>query len=230
MKRLWVMREMMPGFWDSTANSDYGIDIRSFRDSVLFLSGQSGTDSLSPAALDLVNRIAETSEYPVPPWFSLGAGDNPVIFQDFALGREVNRRMETEEQLLTYADILAERGIYVNEANENWEVREGVMRDLLLMREDGYPGLILDPSCAILITGMNGGIQYAKKTKMNPLPEAAARDGFFEHLHDCLNYIAVSMLPAVIYKESRPVQTAFLRGNERIETPTDGVDFWIGGR
>jgi hypothetical protein len=231
-RRLWIIREMMPGFWDSSINTDYGIDIRAFRDSVLFLSGQLDVDQMKPAALDLVNRIAEASEYPLPPWFGpsgeLQFSGRPVQFTDFALGREVNRRQESEEQLLTYADILAERGIFINDANENWDVRETVMRELLNVRPDGYPGILFDPACPILIAGYNGGIQYTKKTKMSALPEASSRDGYFEHLHDCVNYVAVSVTPAVEYRHSAPVPTALLRGNERIETPTDAMEFWIG--
>jgi hypothetical protein len=228
MRRLWVLREMMPGWWDSRLDSDYGIDIRSFRDSVLFLSGQLPSQALSERAIDLVNRIAESPDYPVPTehgWFS---GNEQ--FMDFALGREVNRRMETEEQLLTYADILSERGVVVTEANENWDVRETVMRELLTKRSDGWPGLFLDPACRILISGFNGGFQYAKKTKQNSLPEAANRDGYFEHLHDCLNYISVSMLSAVIRPETQAVPTAVLRNTDLRTVVSDGVDYWVGKR
>jgi hypothetical protein len=229
MRRLWVLREMMPGFWDSSADTDYGIDVRSFRDAVLFLSGQIGMDVLRerPPAMDLINRIAETPEYPLPPWFGNAAN---VRFVDFALGREVNRRLESEEQLLTYAGILAESGIFINEVSDDWATRETVMRELLTVRPDGWPGLILDPLCPILIRGLNGGIQYHKKTKLNSLPEKAARDGYFEHLHDCVNYIAVSVSSPIIHKESQQVAAPVMRNAERVEQIPDGVDFWIGGR
>ena len=39
-----------------------------------------------------------------------------------------------------------------------------------------------------MIKGFEGAIAYANPSPGNPLPEEAARDGTYEHIHDALGY------------------------------------------
>jgi len=60
---------------------------------------------------------------------------------------------------------------------------------LLQDRPDGEAGLIVDPSCRILIEGFEGGYHYPKKYDGrggDPNPE---KDGYYDHLQDTLRYL-----------------------------------------
>jgi hypothetical protein len=62
-------------------------------------------------------------------------------------------------------------------------VKDGVncIRGLLLPRADDNPGLLVDPSCEILIDSFLGG--YIRNEKDEPV-----KDGYFDHLMDALRY------------------------------------------
>jgi hypothetical protein len=222
--RLYVLREMMPG-WDEMATSEEGIDVRSFRDAVLCLSGVIGRASLGPRAQLLIQRIADSS-YPSPPWFVDGA--QPIQWVDFA-GPEchqINDQPEEDSSSRTRAQILGEAGIEIQVRTQGKGAREDIIRELLKVRRPcqdghgeecpGHPGLLFDPACAILIRGFAGGIAYERATPQNPLPVNPIKDGYFEHLHDCLGYGVLGLFPA---HGSRPLPTPAVRyeGRRRVD-------------
>ena len=122
------------------------------------------------------------------------------------------------------AKINAEGGIYINDVNENWPVRDEIMRDLLQIRPDGHPGILFDPYCPLLIDGFEGGIQFTKKTMNNNLPEIPAKDGWFEHTHEALNYIATGIVSAVRYSQHVEQGIAMLRSTDR--PIQDRAQYW----
>lgn len=63
------------------------------------------------------------------------------------------------------------------------------IRQLLLLRNDGLPGLLIDERyCPILIEGMEGGYH----TKKND-PDTPEEDGYYEHLQDDLQYLVANL-------------------------------------
>ena len=195
--RLWVLRELMPG-WSQAALRDEGIDVRSFRDVVLYLSGQTSLSRLHPRSMLLLDAIRQEPRYPDPPWFTDGSGAIPNRFIDFS-GPEANYPSDVpadDTQARTRAMILAEAGIFLQIQTEPWEAREDMLRELLRPRLcefghescPGHPGILFDPSCAVLVQGVSGGITFRKGTLQNPAPAAPAKDGYYDHLHDALSY------------------------------------------
>lgn len=208
--RVWVLRELMPE----------NIDTFSFRDLVLYLSGQKSLEQLErrPQALAWVKKIKDDPRMPAPPWFEADASA-PIHWLDFSgpEATKVSASVEGEHKERSDKAILEAEHLVLECPSVGIAAREAVMRRLLQRRPDGHPGIVFDPACPILIEGMNGGIAFAKETKLNPDPTEPNKDGYYEHLHDALGYGLVNMVPAVDevapiprivqYLNRRPVET-----------------------
>ena len=200
--RIWVLRELMPG-WQQMARPDDGIDVRSFRDTVLYLSGQLPMQKLGARSLTLLQAIAAEPRLPSPPWFAEGAIASQ--FLDFS-GPEALKPSDepaADTQARTRAAILAEAGIYLQVQTEPWEAREDMVRELLKIRQPcefghghghgheqciGHPGVLFDPACPILIEGVAGGVTFRRSTTDNPCPASPAKNGYHDHVHDAFSY------------------------------------------
>jgi hypothetical protein len=189
--RVWFLRELMPT----------DIDIYSFADLVLYLSGQTRIENLGPRAQAEVALIQSEPRLPDyarrVPWFPPLA--TPLNFRDFA-GHEAlmpSDRVEQEKEEKTHADILASKGIILNAHGVSPNARESVMRRLLRVYPDGHPGIIFDPACPMFIDGMHGGFQYKEPTKGDPIPNTMKKDGFYVNLHDAAGYALVEAVPTV---------------------------------
>lgn len=188
--RVYVLRELMTE----------GLGADSFRDLVMFLSGQIGERELDHKALLWLGRLRKDKRYPPPPWFQ--PDGQPLRFLDFAGHEATQERAEVSSQTKEKSskEILAAGGIMLHSPFVTVRARENVMRRLLKWRPDQYPGILFDPACPILIAGMKGGIAYPEGTKANPEPEEPKKDGYYDHLHDAAGYALVNTVPAVAPK------------------------------
>jgi len=192
--RFWAIRELMPT----------NISTHAMVTLVRYLSGQEDESEVEkyPAALQWLLWMRKQREkdiakgldpIPAPPWFGTGCH-----FIDYS-GPEALKRsatVEHEHSARTDAEVLRSKGVTLNMLSTSIEARETIMRKLLVRRRnDGLPGLFLDPACRLLINGFNGGISYPEATKMTPQPTQPKRDGFYEHIHDALNYTAINVVP-----------------------------------
>lgn len=176
-RRFWVLREIQG--WD--------IDTYQFRDLVKYLSGQLSAETLSvhKRAVEHLEMLAGDKAYPPPPWFS-----GTLSFADFA-GHEAVR---SDPGLVRAGDariakeILAEGDIYLMEQYTFERNRRSILAGLSRVREDGTPGIYLDPACPMLIKGLCGGIVYKKATEANPEPQDPVENQY-SHLHEALGYI-----------------------------------------
>lgn len=194
--RVWILRELMTE----------GLGADSFRDLVMYLSGQIEKASLDHKAISWVQRLQRDSRYPPPPWFE--ATGSPLRFVDFSGHEATQERMEvaTRTREKSSAQILAAAGIHLIHPFVEIAARENVMRRLLKRREDGYPGIIFSPWCPLLGLGMRGGIAYPEATKSSPEPDKPHKDGFYEHLHDAIGYGLVNVVPAAPPKNPKLLQ------------------------
>ena len=219
-QRLFILRELMPGWMALPGASEFGIDIRSFRDTVHYLSGEWPLEALNTRAMNLVQNIHEEPSYPTPPWIPPSPA-LPWQFLDFA-GPEVDYTSDMPEhdsQAVTRAQVLAETGIQIQKASNSFEASEDIIRELLRVRKpcdlghgsdcEGHPGLLVSKHCPILIKGLSGGICYPKPTPQNPLPINPAKDGYFEHLHDCLRYLCTAIFPSNKGRKQPPLPDEF---------------------
>lgn len=97
------------------------------------------------------------------------------------------------------------------------------IRKLLMVRDDGEPGILVDPDkCPILVEGFEGG--YVSKTSD---PDMPADDGYYEHTQDCARILVNNIHrklgltarnePAVVERRKthgRTVSNAFGQGNQ----------------
>lgn len=186
-ERLWWFRELT---WPIVEQ----IDTHNLRDLVRFLRAEIPLEELIARervrALQIVNTLKERG--PVP-WFAPG-----TRFLDFS-GPEAYRpsaAVEGQAKERTDYDVLAAGGVQLSVLAVAVSSREEVVRRLLATAPDGTPRMLIDPTwCPTLAQGMAGGIAYPKPTQGNPNPGEPHKDGYFEHIHDAIGYVATQVVP-----------------------------------
>jgi hypothetical protein len=197
-RRLVIFRELMPGWQDEMHKSELGLDLRSFIDVVKYLSGEIPLADLERPSMSLIAQIHAEPRYPKPPWFPPSV--IPRKFID-CVGPEVRHSSDVAQagQAASRLLILREKGLQPfvadGDVDTHLKAREEIMRDLLKLRGDGWPGLILSPYCPILTDGYSSGITYPKATPQEQTPAKPRKDGYYEHLHDGVGYTIIQVVP-----------------------------------
>jgi hypothetical protein len=189
INRVHVVREISP----------QSIDIHSFRDLIMYLSGQIDADDASlmrrPRAMSYIDKLKDEKDE--LPWFK------NRTFMDWC-GVEIaqTRSIEGEKGERNDAEVLASRNIIVSALPQRISAGEYILRRLLLPQPDGDPGILLrSGNCPILVSGLNGGLTWAKGTKADPLQDKCAKDGYHDHVHDALRYGLVGAVSVVEHFE-----------------------------
>jgi len=125
-----------------------------------------------------------------------------------------NRKQSSAEDGKSDIEILADFKIYVT--SKKSEVKGGIetVRELLRLRADGTPGLLMDRICSRVIGGFDGGYAYPEDQFGNPKSELPDKDGFYDHDQDAVRYIVINVvnprnLIPVKHRKPKP-----LRNNE----------------
>lgn len=182
-KRFWVLRELL----------GYDCDTYQFRDLVKYLSGQLSLEGLAghPRALQIIEELKFNKAYPPMPWF-----EGKHKFLDFAGNEGVmgGRGLQRKEEAKTAAEILGLGDVILYSRQTLHAKRTEVINGLSRLRQDGWPGLLIDPACPTLWEGLVGGLVYAKATSQNPDPSEVSPDATYSHLHDALGYSVCNMV------------------------------------
>lgn len=179
--RVWVIRELAPA----------GINIHEFRDLVLYASGQLPYESLVKdkrhRAMEIVEQVASPdSGYPPMPWFDGGALHEWIDYAGPEATAIQSIASQSSEQ--TDAQVLASRGIMLRTNYVYLETREQVMRALLMVRGDSYPGILWDPSCKYSIKMMLGGLTRRKDAKGRAIKSEYNKPGLYDDLYDAHSF------------------------------------------
>lgn len=110
------------------------------------------------------------------------------------LSGESIRFKEGKQVATTSVDILNDMGVFPT--SKGTEVIEGleIIRQRLQMRNDGQYGIVVSHECPVLIDGFKGGYRYQEPKAGVTEKEEPLKDGYYDHLHDCLRYIVVNYL------------------------------------
>ena len=188
--RVILYREFMP----------HDIGTHDFRDAVKFLSGQLALDALKPNALRWVEEYAArpTGGHCRPPWFLPN-----THFMDIG-GKEAlqGQSNASDEGDVVARDIFAAGGINLIIVTPRVVGRNRIIDRLLQMKEDGWPGILIDPQCEECIAGFEGAWCYPMPTKAVPIPVKPRKDGHFENLLDALGYGVAGVVPEDTRKEA----------------------------
>lgn len=202
--RAWLLREFMPP----------DLLTHQFRDAVRYLSGQLPYEALHESAQRRVDEYAgkRTGEHCPPPWFPPGA----VQFIDIG-GKEANQTQSNVimQEDAVVADIFAAVGMPLTIVSPSVLGRNRVVDRMLQVREDGWPGLFLDPQMEETIAGFEGAFSYPAPSKANPVPTKPRDDGHFINILDAVGYGIVAVCPA----EMAPKDTG---GLEKVQRVIDG--------
>lgn len=194
--RVAVLRELFATEW----NTD------EFAMCVKYFSGQCALEELRdfPPAFDYVHEYEEMTMkrpdiYPPGPWFPNPLeAEEPIIFHDFA-GPEATavKTVVTEKGERTDKEILEGLGIGLYIHGTRIQARERVWRRLMRDREDGKPGLWVDPSCRILHRALGGALIRKEATPAKPTPEEHKKDGLTDHIYEGASYAIIEICPAI---------------------------------
>lgn len=102
-----------------------------------------------------------------------------------------NDKLGINKNAKTYVDILKAPPykVIVRFRRFGKDIKIEFVRDLLIIRNDGNPGVLIDDDmCPILVKGMEGG--YCSKKNDMDMP---ADDEIYEHLQDCLQELVVNI-------------------------------------
>ena len=104
---------------------------------------------------------------------------------------------KTDKAEKTSIEVLESLGIYpVSRASP---INEGIeiIRQKLLMRDDGKVGLLVNSTEEDLIDGFKGGYRYPEAREGAGEKEEPLKDGYFEHIFDSFRYIAINFFSLV---------------------------------
>ena len=111
----------------------------------------------------------------------------------------------------TSYQILQSKGIQLNIRHSEYSLRKQIIEKQINTLTDGLPGLQVSKDCRVINDGFLGGYRYPKLkedqefTSKKDLP---FKDGFYEHLMEALQYIAVQIFSAIKTKKiNRPKRT-----------------------
>ena len=103
-------------------------------------------------------------------------------------GRQVNDKSDK-----TSADILRTKGFNVLSRPSEYRERKEIIDKLLNTMINGKPALVVNESCGIVNDGFLGGYHYPESKDGKPIEETPVKDGYYEHLMNCGEYIAVNV-------------------------------------
>jgi hypothetical protein len=183
--RLYVAREWMP----------QNLSAGAFMQVAEWLLGEYPEEKIQAEGMKHVldlKRDHERGEGPPVPWLH-----RPGRIIRFT-GPEANRTSQevaSDVAERRIADIWAANGFPLQIHAQPVKQGEIVLRHLLRTVPSGaLPWFIIDPSCKILRQAFGGGYTFKRPTKLNPAPDEAAKDGYYEHLMDALRYMASQVI------------------------------------
>lgn len=102
------------------------------------------------------------------------------------------QRSQADE--VTCLDILERHGFKTRPAATNdFLPRRQAVINLLMRMVGSEPGLIIDPSCRMLIDGFDGGYHYARKQVSGEEFKEAPEKNEYSHCHDALQYACMAV-------------------------------------
>lgn len=106
----------------------------------------------------------------------------------------------------TSHEILQELGIYVHTKVSTYRERKEIIDGKINMLQNGLPLLIVDPSCRVINDGFLGGYHFPVRKDGQQAThkfDVPYRDGFYEHLMNSMEYVAVNKFSPLTNKGSR---------------------------
>ena len=122
---------------------------------------------------------------------------NAIHFGDPAMHQQNDKSEFTSYQ------ILQQKGIHVRSRQSEYRKRQEIIEKKLNTVTSGIPSLQVDPSCRIINDGFLGGYHYpARKPDqaMSSKFEQPFKDGFYEHLMNALEYVAVNVFDVIDHR------------------------------
>ena len=113
----------------------------------------------------------------------------------------------TDKTDQTSEQILLEKGIEVRSKYSEYPQRKELVEGLLSHDIEGMPELVVNESCPIIIDGFLGGYHYPEKIpghETQHKDEIPYRDGYYEHLMNCMEYGVVNIFSIIKQRETSP--------------------------
>ncbi len=166
--------------------------------------------------IEIFDFIPQVKEYIEEHW------PNIVEFEHFCdpAGSQVN-----DKSMKSSIDVLCDNSIFPAYCRSSINEGIDIVRDL--MKDKGF---YIDKNCRILRRGLIGGIVYQETKEGTPESELPKKDGFYEHLHDCLRYMMVNKLTLFKTPPPKKKEESFkIPLFHQSEDTNQGKDHWAYG-
>lgn len=147
--------------------------------------------------------------------------DFPVMNYDDPAGLQ-----ESDKSTMSSHQLLAKAGFPAtsrpsNTNQTNYDARKVIIEGKLSTIIDGTPAIVINdrPSTNIIVEAFEGGYHYPTEDKHGLIKNRPVRDGYYEHIMNCLEYIAVNIFAPVPSSGKRRVK----RGPKLMSTLNRGV-------
>ena len=97
----------------------------------------------------------------------------------------------------TSIQVLMSLGIYPQARKQSIKQGIEIIRQKLMLRVDGKPGLLVDPGETMAIDGFKGGIHYPEPREGSSEKEFYDKDGFYDHIFDGARYLATELFTVI---------------------------------
>ena len=222
--RLWLVREFLP----------HDLFSHEFRDACRFLLGMLPWEKVPERGQQRINEAcAKPSGLHCPPWprpDGTWGWFPPGTQYVFVGGKEAMQSQSnvTKAEDAVVADIFATGGMPLILVNPDVFGRNQLFGRFVSMREDGYPGVLIDPQCELTLLGFEGRWSFPKPTPSNPHPTDPHDDGWLINLLDAWGYGVSAVCPLDPPKPARPRQVVAIDGRTPIYTPPEDEVGWAG--
>lgn len=100
---------------------------------------------------------------------------------------------KTDKADFTSVEVLNSLGVYPTSKPSNIAEKLEIVRQRLLMRNDGRVGMFVHPDCTRLINGFKGGYRYPEE-KEGVTQEQPLKDNYYDNIMDSLQYLCTNFL------------------------------------
>jgi len=88
---------------------------------------------------------------------------------------------KSDKSEFTSVEVINSLGVFPTSKPSNIQEKLEVVRQRLLMRNDGKVGIIIDISCTRIINGFKGGYRYAEEVDGKPVSELPLKDNYYDN-------------------------------------------------
>jgi len=138
-----------------------------------------------------------------------------VVFPNcrFSTYYDIAGKQKTDKTDKDCIQIMANFGISGSGKQSTYKQRQELIERILSQTIKGLPALMIDQRCRIICEGFLGGYHYPVVSQGNAEKDAPFKDGFYEHLVNCVEYGIINLF--TLGKNNNKYNNNYIPFNQR---------------